>query len=72
MTTPAADNGPADDEFDAVLSEAISTNRTEENVRDNARLVAAYYTTLVDNGVDPENATEITCLWLTHVLDGEG
>lgn len=72
MTTPADDKAPADDEFDAVLSEAISTNRTEENVRDNARLVAAYFTTLVDNGVDPENATEITCLWLTHVLDGEG
>lgn len=60
------------DEFDEELADALATNRTEENARDNARLVATYFTTLVDGGVDPENATEITCLWLTHVMDGEG
>jgi hypothetical protein len=41
--TSTDSNEPTADEFDAVLSEAISTNRTEENVRANARLVAAYH-----------------------------
>jgi hypothetical protein len=69
--TSTDSNEPTADEFDALLSDAIHVNRTEENVRDNARLVAAYYTTLIENGVDAENATEITCLWLAHMLDGE-
>jgi hypothetical protein len=70
--TDADANDPPADEFDSLLAESIASNRTEETVRENALLVAAYYTTLVNNGVDPDNATEITCLWLTHVMDGEG
>jgi hypothetical protein len=73
MITPPDDATPNVDPFDEELADALASNRTEENVRDNARLVAAYYTTLTENGVDAENATEITCLWLTHVMqDGEG
>ena len=69
--TSTDSNEPAADEFDELLSESIHANRTEENVRDNARLVAAYHTTLIENGVDMDHATEITCLWLAHMLDGE-
>jgi hypothetical protein len=69
--TSTDSNEPTADEFDELLSDAIHVNRTEENVRDNARLVAAYHTTLIENGVDAENATEITCMWLTHMLDGD-
>lgn len=70
--TSTDSNEPTADEFDAALAGALDAGRTEENVRDNARLVAAYFTTLVDNGVDAENATEITCLWLAHVMEAEG
>lgn len=66
-TTPDADP----DDFDVELAAALDTNHTEETVRDDATIVAAYYTTLVENGVDTDNATEITCLWLNHCLAGE-
>lgn len=59
------------DDFDVDLAAALDTHRTEENVRDNARLVAAYHTTLIENGVDADNATKITCLWLNHCLGGD-
>lgn len=45
--------------------------RTEETVRDNARLVAAYHTTLIEEGVGEEPATEITCLWLAHSMGAD-
>lgn len=70
--TSTDSNEPTADEFDALLADSIATNRTVEQVRENARMVAMYFTTLVEEGVDPENATEITCLWLSHVMEGEG
>jgi len=69
--TSTDSNEPTPDEFDALLSESIATNRTEEQVRENARLVAAYHITLVESGVDTESATEITCLWLAHMLEDQ-
>ena len=67
--TSTDSNEPTADEFDALLAESISTNRTAEQVRENAEMTAMYFTTLLDNGVDPHNATEITCLWLAHVME---
>lgn len=69
--TSTDSNEPTADEFDALLADSISTNRTVEQVRENAEMVALYFTTLIDNGVDAENATEITCLWLSHVMEAD-
>lgn len=53
-----------DPEFDKALSEAINDHQTEETVRENARLVGAYYTTLTACGVPDEHAADMTCHWV--------
>ena len=57
------------DEFDKELAEAIDGHQTDETVSANARLVALYYTTLTDNGVPDEHATELTCQWVALMAD---
>jgi hypothetical protein len=63
--TSTDSNEPSADEWDEQLADAIRANQTDETVIENARLVALYFTTLVDNDVPLESATELTCLWVT-------
>lgn len=62
---------PADDPFeiDEPLAAAIDANRTEETVRENARLVGVYHQTLMEHGMSEEAATELTCTWLVNMLE---
>lgn len=52
------------DNFDHELADAISSHQTDETIIENARLVALYFTALVDGDIPHEYATELTCHWV--------
>ena len=64
MTTPSQPDG-----FDDELAAALNAGRSVEQVEETARLVAAYWRTLHQNGVDDvESVTYLTHQWVDHVM----
>jgi hypothetical protein len=70
--TSTDSNEPNADEFDEALANAISSHQTDEQVIENARIVALYYTTLTENDVPAEHALDLTHQWVAIIEGGEG
>ena len=67
--TSTDSNEPESEEWDAELADAITSNHTDETVIKNARLVATYFNTLIENDIPSEHATELTCHWVSIMHD---
>ena len=56
---------------DEDLARAIGANQDREVVEHNARLVATYWTTLVNSGVSEDAATDLTHQWIQETQGDE-
>lgn len=60
------------EEFDANLAELLSAHRTEDMAVEDAKVVAAFYNTLAEEGVCVENddVVSLTARWMSYTWNG--